>query len=111
MLSKDSRKHDMRRHRGVTAENAVDLRPFQSGIVERELRGHAHQVERGATLVPAESCEACAGDVAHLTTSSAVVPGHRVTTSPESITTIVSMDSGPAPIGANREDGAGDKRK
>jgi hypothetical protein len=34
----------------------------------------------------------------------AVIPGHRETMSPESITTIVSMDSGPAPSGASRND-------
>src|SRR3569833_2899944 len=94
MLSKDSRKHDVRRHRGVNAENAVDLRPFQSGIVERELGGHAHQVERGATLVPPERGAAFPGDVAHLSTSSAVFPGLRLSTSPESITPFLSMDSG-----------------
>jgi hypothetical protein len=30
-----------------------------------------------------------------------VIPGRREATSPESITTIVSMDSGPAPSGAS----------
>src|SRR5438105_4111323 len=34
-----------------------------------------------------------------------VIPGRREATSPESITTIVSMDSGPAPRGASRNDG------
>src|SRR6266436_4713869 len=34
-----------------------------------------------------------------------VIPGRSEATSPESITTIVSMDSGPAPYGASRNDG------
>jgi hypothetical protein len=33
-----------------------------------------------------------------------VIPGHREAVSPESITTIVSMDSGLAPAGAPRND-------
>jgi hypothetical protein len=34
-----------------------------------------------------------------------VIPGRDEVASPESITTIVSMDSGPAPRGASRNDG------
>src|SRR5438876_9186347 len=37
-----------------------------------------------------------------------VIPGRREAASPESITTIVSMDSGPAPEGASRNDEAED---
>ena len=39
-----------------------------------------------------------------------VIPGRRVAASPESITTIVSMDSGPAPKGASRNDELFDNR-
>ncbi|WP_204314512.1 hypothetical protein, partial [Klebsiella aerogenes] len=35
----------------------------------------------------------------------AVTPGHREAMSPESITTTGRMDSGPAPVGASRNDG------
>src|ERR1700694_3502378 len=37
--------------------------------------------------------------------SLAVIPGRVEDASPESITTVVSMDSGPAPSGASRNDG------
>src|SRR5216683_1395595 len=37
----------------------------------------------------------------------AVIPGRREAASPESITTIMSMDSGPAPRGASRNDDGG----
>src|SRR3569833_3094816 len=104
MLGKHGRQHDVRRHRGVAAENAVDLGAFQSGIVERELGGHAHQVKRGAALVLAEGCKACAGDVAHGVTTSVVIPGHREAMSPESKTIIMSLDSGLA-LRAPRNDG------
>jgi hypothetical protein len=39
-----------------------------------------------------------------------VIPGHREAMSPESITTIGSMDSGPAPSGASRNDEAAVQR-
>jgi hypothetical protein len=39
--------------------------------------------------------------------SNTVIPGRDEVASPESITTIVSMDSGPAPSGASRNDGVG----
>src|SRR6476646_9567505 len=44
-------------------------------------------------------CFACARD------DGAVIPGRVADASPESITTIGSMDSGPAPSGASRNDG------
>ena len=47
MLGEYGRQHDMRRDGGVAAEDAVDIRAFQPGIVECELGGLAHQVERG----------------------------------------------------------------
>ena len=55
--------------------------------------------------MPAECRETNAGDEAHGDDISfSVIPGRSEATSPESITTIGSMDSGPAPRGASRND-------
>ena len=51
MLGEHGRQHDVRRHRGVAAEHAVDLAALQPGVGNRQLRGLAHQVERGRALV------------------------------------------------------------
>src|SRR4030088_1671491 len=58
--------------------------------------------------MPAVGRQSDAGDEAHGNTVSprSVIPGRREAASPESITTIVSMDSGPAPSGASRNDDA-----
>jgi hypothetical protein len=47
MLGENGRQHDVRRHGGIAAEDAVDVRTLQPGVVERGLRRFAHQVERG----------------------------------------------------------------
>src|SRR3981081_641474 len=56
--------------------------------------------------MPAVSRQSDAGDKAHGNTvcPRSVIPGRSEATSPESTTTIVSMDSGPAPSGASRND-------
>src|ERR1700716_3600112 len=56
--------------------------------------------------MPAVGRQSDAGDEAHGNTvcPRSVIPGRSEATSPESITTIVSMDSGPAPRGASRND-------
>ena len=51
MLGKHGREHDVRRHRAVAAQDAVDLRSLQPGVGNRELGRLAHEVERGRALV------------------------------------------------------------
>src|SRR6266478_792247 len=106
MLGEDRRQHDVRRDGGIAAEHAVDLCSRQSGIGNRKLGGLAHEVEGGRTLMPTECRQSDAGDEAHGSEASCnfVIPGRSKATSPESITTIVRMDSGPAPRGASRND-------
>src|ERR1035437_3371066 len=67
----------MRRDRGIAAEDAVDLRAFQAGVGDRQLRGLAHEVERGRSLMPAECRQSDAGDEAHgsMTSSDFVIAG------------------------------------
>jgi hypothetical protein len=85
VLGEHGRKHDMRRNRRVTAENAVDLGPLQPGIGNRKLSRLAHEIERGRSLVLAIGCQPDAGDEAHdSTTSLTVIPGRIEDANPES---------------------------
>src|SRR5260370_9216868 len=99
MLGGHRRQHDVPRDGGIAAEHAVDLRSRQPGIGNRKLGGLAHEVEGGRALMPAECRQSDAGDEAHFNMASCnfVIPGRSEATSPESITTTVRMDSGPAP--------------
>ena len=45
MLGEYGSQHDMRRHRAVAAQDAVDITSFQAGIADRLLGGPAHEVE------------------------------------------------------------------
>ena len=51
MLGEHGRQHDVRRHRAVAAQDAVDLGALQPGVGNRHLRRLAHQVERGRAFV------------------------------------------------------------
>src|SRR5437016_3338571 len=106
MLGEHGRQHDVRRDGGIAAEHAVDLCSRQPGIGNRKLGGPAHEVQRGGALMPAECRQSDAGNKAHLSKASCnfVIPGRSEAKSPESITTIVRMDSGPAPRGGSRND-------
>ena len=77
VLGEHGRQHDVRGHRRVTAENAIDLGPLQPGIGNRKLGRLAHEIERGRPLVLAIGRQSNAGDEAHgsLTTSLIVIPG------------------------------------
>jgi len=46
MLGKHGRQHDVRRDRGIAAEDAVDLGAFQPGVGDGKLGCLAHEVER-----------------------------------------------------------------
>src|SRR5581483_11454023 len=88
MLGEHGREHDVRRHRGIAAEDAVDLGACEAGVSDGELGGLAHEIERGEAFVLAVGGKTDAGDVAHQRAScSAVIPGRREASSPESIST------------------------
>src|SRR5581483_2166000 len=88
MLGEHGGEHDVRRHRGIAAEDAVDLGACEAGVSNGELGGLAHEIERGEAFVLAVGGKTDAGDVAHQRAScSAVIPGRREASSPESIST------------------------
>jgi len=47
MLGEHGRQHDVRRHRRIAAEHAVDLATREPGIRQRQFGRQAHEVERG----------------------------------------------------------------
>src|SRR5271154_4472226 len=94
MLGEHRRQHDMRRNRAVAAENAIDLGALQPGIGNGELGGLAHKVERRGAFMLAVGGQSDAGDEPHGDTLTILSFRGVRSTSPDSITTTGSMDSG-----------------